>query len=172
MARDDGMGSADPPGKPPAGTASRETAWRESSTYGPKPLGALLPGVTRTAFRRRSPGSAQVLADWPEIVGPALAACCSPRRLAAGTLTLACEGPIALELQHVATALIERINTHLGSRVVERLRFQQEVLNLPPLVAPRRAAVPVEVPGLPDGALREALGRLGGAMRARRQRQG
>lgn len=165
MARDDGMGSGDPPGKAAAG-------WRESSTYGPKPLGALLPGVTRTAFRRRAPASAQVLADWPEIVGPMLAARCSPRRLTAGTLTLACEGPVALELQHVATAVIERINTHLGSRVVERLRFQQEVLSLPPLVLARAAPVPVEVPGLPDGSLREALGRLGGAVRARRERQG
>ena len=162
------MSSGDPPDKP----KPLDRAWRESSTYGPKPLGALLPGVTRAAFRRRSPASAQVLADWPEIVGPVLAARCSPRRLAAGTLTLACEGPIALELQHVATALIERINTHLGGRVVERLRFQQEVLSRPPLVAPRARAAPVEVPGLPEGSLREALGRLGGAMRARRERQG
>ncbi len=166
MARDDGLGSDDPPDKPPA------KVWREGSTYGPKPLGALLPGVTRPAFRRRSPASAQVLADWPEIVGAALAARTSPRRLAAGTLTLACDGPVALEMQHLATALIERINTHLGGRVVDRLRFQQEVLSPPPLVARRAAPTPVEVPGLPEGSLREALGRLGGAVRARRERQG
>ena len=162
------MSSSGPPDK----AKPSDRAWREGSTYGPKPLGALLPAVTRPAFRRRSPASAQVLADWPEIVGPVLAARCSPRRLSAGTLTLACEGPVALELQHVATALIERINTHLGGRVIERLRFQQEVLSPPPLVVPRARAVPVEVPGLPDGSLREALGRLGGAVRARRERLG
>ncbi len=159
-------------GGPPDKAKPPDRAWRESSTYGPKPLGALLTTVTRPAFRRRSPASAQVLADWPEIVGPVLAARCSPRRLSAGTLTLACEGPVALELQHVATALIERINTHLGGRTIERLRFQQEVLSPPPLVVPRAPAVPVEVPGLPDGSLRAALGRLGGAVRARRERLG
>ncbi len=49
--------------------------------YGPRPVAALLPGLTRAAFRRRSPATAQVLADWGNIVGPALAAVTLPRRL-------------------------------------------------------------------------------------------
>ena len=93
--------------------------------YGPRPVGALVPGLTRAAFRRRAPGTAQVLADWSSIVGPALAAVTLPRRLGAGTLTIACSGPIAMELQHLSGELIARINTALGPGVVKTLRFLQ-----------------------------------------------
>ena len=93
--------------------------------YGPRPVSALLPALTRPAFRRRSPAAAQILADWPSIIGPALAAVTTPRRLMAGTLTLACTGPIATELQHLATELIARINAHLGTPSVQALRFVQ-----------------------------------------------
>ena len=47
------------------------------------------------------------------------------------TLTLACAGPVAMELQHMSEELVSRINRHLGRIVVQRLRFVQEVL--PPL---------------------------------------
>ena len=57
------------------------------------------------------------MADWPTIVGPAIAAVTMPRRLHGGTLTIACAGPIAMELQHLAREVIERINTHLGRHV-------------------------------------------------------
>ena len=73
----------------------------ERHVYGPRPVGALMPRLTRPAFRRRAPATAQVLADWSAIVGPAIAAVTTPRRLAAGTLTIACAGPIAMELQHL-----------------------------------------------------------------------
>ena len=97
----------------------------ERHVYGPRPVGALMPRLTRPAFRRRAPATAQVLADWSAIVGPAIAAVTTPRRLAAGTLTIACAGPIAMELQHLATEVIARINAHLGSQTVAALRFVQ-----------------------------------------------
>jgi len=90
----------------------------------PLPLSALVPKLTRPAFRKRSPAGAQLLADWAQIVGPALAAVTSPLRLSAGTLTLACSGPVAMELQHLAPQLVSRINAQLGRPVVERLRFE------------------------------------------------
>ena len=40
---------------------------------GPRALGALLPRLTRPAFKRRSPAGASLMADWPSVVGPALA---------------------------------------------------------------------------------------------------
>ena len=92
----------------------------------PLPLGSLIPAITRPAFRKRSPAGAQVMADWPGIVGPALAAVTTPLRLSAGTLTLACSGPVAMELQHLAPELISRINAQLGRTPVERLRFVQQ----------------------------------------------
>lgn len=133
----------------------------------PLPLGSLIPAVTRPAFRRRSPAGAQVLADWPQIVGPALAAVTSPLRLTAGTLTLACAGPVAMELQHLGPELIARINGQLGRAAVERLRFVQQ----PPPGAPRAAPPapgPARIPdrvqdrlaALPEGDLRRALENL------------
>src|SRR5690242_15088320 len=110
--------AADMPAR--ADTGKQEAA-ELRHVYGPRPLGALVPGLVRAAFRKRSPATAQLIADWEAIVGPLLADVATPRRLAAGTLTLACAGPVALELQHLAPALIERINTQLGRAVVERL---------------------------------------------------
>lgn len=134
----------------------------------PLPLGSLIPTVTRPAFRKRSPVGAQLLADWAQIVGPALAGVTSPLRLTSGTLTLACAGPVAMELQHLGPELIGRINGQLGRAVVERLRFvQQAPAGAPRAVAPppaRPARIPDEVQdrlaGLPEGELREALEKL------------
>jgi hypothetical protein len=114
------------------------------------------------------------MADWAAIVGPALAAVTTPRRLAAGTLTLACSGPLAVELQHLAAQLIERINTHLGGTPVQRLRFLQATQST--VSVPRRVKIPAAatkaaqraVADLPEGPLRDALAALGGAVIASR----
>jgi hypothetical protein len=133
--------------------------------YGPRPVGALIPALVRPAFRKRGPATAQVLADWSSIVGPALASLTVPRRLSAGTLTIACTGPMALELQHMTEELRSRINTQVGHEVVQRLRFVQDetaaALPAPPSVprAPRAAAQAVA--DLPAGPLRDALEALG-----------
>jgi hypothetical protein len=138
--------------------------------YGPRPVGALVPGLTRAAFRRRAPGTAQVLADWPSIVGPALAAVTVPRRLSAGTLTIACSGPIAMELQHLSGELIARINAALGAGVVKTLHFlqiapDQQVPTPTPRPSPQSLArAESAVESLPSGDLRDALTALGRAV--------
>ena len=126
------------------------------------------------AFRRRNPAVARLAAEWAAAVGPALARATTPRRLQGGTLTVACDGPMALELQHLAPALIERLNVYLGATVVQRLRLVQDgglpgaaiAAARPP--APARPAVFAEaarrVTTLPAGPLREALARLGAAV--------
>ena len=135
---------------------------------GPRALGALLPRLTRPAFKRRSPAGAALMADWPAVVGPALAAVTSPKRLGSGTLVIACAGPVAMELTHLAPQLIGRINAHLGQVVVERLRFVQQQASNPAGPAAPRAAEPVALPprvqeavaAVPAGELREALEKL------------
>ena len=99
------------------------------------------------------------MADWAAIIGPALAAVTVPRRLSGGTLTLACAGPVALELQHLAGQVLERINAHMGKRVVERLRFVQDGAAPRPTPPPQPPPVPVAVdlPGIPPGPLHDAL---------------
>ena len=151
-------------------TAPDMTAERRY-VYGPRPVAALLPGLTRAAFRRRAPGTAQVLADWGNIVGPALAAVTLPRRLAQGTLTIACSGPIAMELQHLSGELIARINAALGAGVVTALRFVQIVPDSLALAPPPRKPSPQSraraesaVESLPSGELRNALTALGRAV--------
>jgi hypothetical protein len=139
------------------------------NVWGPRAVGALLPPLTRPVFRRRSPAAAQIMLDWPEIVGPALAAATIPRRLSGTTLTLACAGPIALELQHMTGELVGRINAHLGRIVVERIRFTQEALSValvPQVAAP--SAPPQPIAGVPPGDLHDALARLGQAVRDRK----
>ncbi len=45
----------------------------ERHVYGPRGIAALLPDVTRPAFKKHNPGSAQILDDWEVIVGPKVA---------------------------------------------------------------------------------------------------
>ncbi|WP_248291412.1 DUF721 domain-containing protein [Neoroseomonas marina] len=127
-----------------------------------------MPALTRPAFKRKSPAGAQIMADWPELVGPALAAVTQPLRLTSGTLTLACAGPVAMELQHLAPQLAGRINAALGRAAVERFRFVQQtpaaaaVRKRPapkPVALPQRVESAIESVGSPE--LREALERLG-----------
>jgi hypothetical protein len=139
---------------------------RSGILQGPRPVGALVPAVTRPAFRRQSPAAAQIMADWPEIVGPRVAAMTSPRRLDRGTLTIGCAGPTAMDLHYVGQELIARINAHVGSQQVHSLRFTQA--GMPPRRAPA-ALPPPEAPAeaeaavahLPGGELRDALAALG-----------
>lgn len=157
------------PGVPRPEADKPEPAARH--VYGPRPVGALIPAVTRPAFRRRNPATAQVLSDWEAIVGPTLAATSTPRRLSGGALTLACMGPAALELQHMSEALVARINAHFGQTVVERIRFVQ-VAPPPARPAPKpRPPRPAREPVLtdvPPGPLHDALMALGRAVLTRR----
>jgi len=134
---------------------------------GPRPIGALVPGVTRPAFKRKSPAGAQIMADWPALVGPAIAAVSQPLRLTQGTLTLACSGPVAMEMQHLAPQLAGRINAALGRVAVERFRFVQRApagavakkpRESPPKPLPERVESALE--GVTSPELRDALARL------------
>jgi len=129
--------------------------------FAPRGIAALLAPVVRPAFRRRAPAAATLLADWDSLAGPDIAARAAPVKFAGGTLTLACTGPAAMELQHFAPHLISRLNLALGQPMVERLRFVQQApvhLATPPPPSPRHPVPPP--PGLPDGPLGEALAKL------------
>jgi hypothetical protein len=142
--------------------------------YGPRAVSALLPAVTRAAFRKHGPALGSLISDWPVVVGPAIAALTEPVKLAQGTLTIACTGPAALELQHVAPQILERVNAHLAGGAAKRLRIVQRAIGqapnpAPPPVVPQRArrAAQAAVDKLPEGPVREALRLLGEAVLAR-----
>ncbi len=132
--------------------------------FGPRALGTILPPLVKPAFRKRAPATAQLLADWEMIVGPAIGQVTTPRKLFQATLAIACTGPIAMELQHMAPTLIARINAHMGQTTVTRLRFVQDHVAQPSPTSVRRPATEAArqaVADLPEGPLRDALESLG-----------
>ena len=144
-----------------------------------KPLADLIEACVGPAFAAQGFASTDILAAWPDIVGQRLARYCRPVRLEwprrrraentdTGTLVVRVEGVFALELQHLAPVVIQRINAHYGWACVGRIVLQQDRLGRggrpagPEAVDPaRRAAVDRAVAPVEDESLRAALGRLG-----------
>jgi len=114
---------------------------------------------------------ARLKADWPAIVGAEIAAATWPQALARdGVLKLRVAATIALELQHRAPLLIERINLYLGRSAISRLVLVQGPLPLPPspgpappppLAAEDAQAIERQLATITDPELRAALVRLG-----------
>ena len=157
-----------------------------------KAIAAQVPKLTKEALKRRGPAFATIVAEWGEIVGPALAGSCLPEKLAtpprppkgvvappqAGTLTIRVAGGAALELQHLAPLLVERINRFAGFKAVERLRFVQgpmprEATPLPPPAPPLAPAekqrLEAAVESVKSPELQAALLRLGEGLGRRRR---
>jgi hypothetical protein len=124
-------------------------------------VGALLPDVGGTAMRRFGFTQARLLAEWGRLVGPVYGRWSVPESLrlprggrTGGTLTIRVEGPFALQLQHVAPQLVERVNLLLGYPAVARLRLVHGEV-------PRPAAADAPLAGnvtrVADEAVRVAL---------------
>jgi len=112
-------------------------------------------------------------ADWAVIVGPDWARLTWPLAFGRdGALKLRTVPTAALELQHQAPLVIDRINLHLGRAAVSRLVLVQAVPLEPKPPgpqprSPRDGAPPTVEPllsSIADPGLRAALGRLAGAV--------
>ncbi len=151
-------------------------------TRSPKALAALVAPIARGALGRKGTALGGLLADWPRIAGEALAARAVPEKLAfprgrqdGAELLLRCAGADALELQHEAPRILQRINGHFGYAAVARIKLRQGPAFAGPAGAPRwrpaaaapEAAAPMPesvaaaLAGVEDTALRERLARLG-----------
>lgn len=132
--------------------------------------------ITAGVVGKKQPAVAGLLKVWPDIVGEEWAARLTPigfsRARGGGLATLEVGGEAGLSLivQHESPILLEKVNAYLGAGTVGRLRFIAS--ELPPGKTPliRAAARPVAVEGIEDEKLAAALGRLGGAIRARSKR--
>lgn len=179
--------STPPPApKPTAGTSA------PFRTRGPaKAVGAFVPGITQKAFQKYGFSAAQLITDWPAIVGRDLAACTAPERLKwpkgveaygdgdpaakgrpGATLILRVEAARALDVQYKARQIGERINAYFGYRAIAEIRLLQAAL---PVAAPSRAVRPtaddaVSLPAVGDQGLRAALEKLGAGIRAKVRR--
>ncbi|MEM7499014.1 MAG: DUF721 domain-containing protein [Pseudomonadota bacterium] len=96
------------------------------------PAGGSVSTLIGRAAERQGFADAAVLLRWEEIMGPALAPLCRPLRMSHGrgrdltrTLVVAAEGAVALEVEHRAPQIIERVNACFGYRHVTRLRVTQ-----------------------------------------------
>jgi hypothetical protein len=165
---------------------------RRRAYGGPLAVGSYVPGIARRVFEARGFPSAGLLADWPEIIGHDFAAITVPERLvwprraefqekdagksktlypqrrSGATLVLRVEGPRALEVQHAAPQLLERINVFFGYRAVSDLRLVQGPVRreTQPTRAPsrRRGGEPELDHAVEDEPLRAALARLGAGL--------
>jgi hypothetical protein len=154
----------------------------KSSRPSAKPLRDLVGKAIGDAFARQGFASAELVTRWEDIVGAEIAACSEPVKLnwarrndgedsEAATLVLRVEGPGAIEIQHLAELICERVNRFLGWRVVGRLALRQAPLRRRQKPSPARAdpaAAAVIAEGLSDirdDALKAALARLGAAVK-------
>jgi hypothetical protein len=150
--------------------------------------------ILRPAFERHGFAYAEVLTQWPAIVGAPLAALSAPerirwprlpgneegsrRRRLGGTLIVRVDQGRAIELQHLTPRIIERINAYYGYGAIAELRIVQGPL--PPARRAARAAPPVldaalagaldrRLAGVASEPLKGALRRLGTGVAAHRK---
>ena len=149
----------------------------------PAPLSGLIPGIVGNAFRRRGFTEPALATSWRAVVGEEAADHAIPLKIAfprgarsGGTLHVRVEGAYAAEMQHNAPRIVERLNAFYGYAAIARLALHQGPVQTarpagPTREAPRGdppAGSPPDVEGIGDPGLRDALRRLGDAIRARR----
>src|SRR4051812_7199388 len=152
---------------------------------GARPLSDLLGATLSDAFRQQGFASAELVTRWTDIVGPEIAAHAEPMKVQwpraigndapePGTLVLRVDGPAAIEIQHLAGVILERVNRFFGWQAVDRLALRQAPLSrrakktvktADPEAAARIASTLSEVA---DEDLRQALARLGAAVKPTR----
>jgi hypothetical protein len=147
-----------------------------------RPLRDLLGKVVGDTFTRQGFASAELVTRWPEIAGADVASVSEPIKIQwprpddagvrpSGTLVLRVEGPAAVEIQHLAGVICERVNRFLGWRAIERIAFRQAPLRRGARKAERKpdaaaaARLAANLPEIADDDLRAALARLGVAVK-------
>jgi hypothetical protein len=154
----------------------------KSSRSFAKPLRDLLGKVVGETFTRQGFASAELVTRWTEIAGAEIAAHSEPIKIQwprgnapgtrpPGTLVLRVEGPAAVEVQHLAGVICERVNRFLGWRAVERIALRQAPLRraaparAPTIDAAETAHIAANLPEIADDDLKQALARLGAAIK-------
>jgi len=150
----------------------------------PVPLADLLDRCLDKALAAQGFAASDILLAWEDIVGPRLAQYARPLRInwprqprhgdapkTPATLEVLASSAFALELQHTAPVIIERINAHFGWRCIGKILIRQ---GSPPRPAPPPPAPAIDpraqqqaeslTARVEDERLRGALTRLGAAV--------
>ena len=105
-----------------------------------RPLADIITPLINPVLAKQGFGQSDILLNWDDIVGERLAAVCEPIKMqwparapnrspdaaaATATLIIRVETGFALELQHLADILVQRINGHLGWRCVGKIALRQ-----------------------------------------------
>ena len=166
----------------PAGVAAGGAARRPPP--GSFAVANLLRALLDPAARARGFAEVAILDQWPLIVGEKLCRQCQPLAVRftpgqrhGGTLILRCGGAAALELQHGAPQLVERINRFFGFAAIRTLRLmpapgfagppRPEPAPAPTLSPEAAVMVAASVGAVAHEELRLALDALGRAVHAR-----
>lgn len=141
---------------------------------GPHALAQDAVGLLRQHLKARGFAQIELVTRWPEIAGQGLSEHCFPYRLSAGgasgaTLTLVADDRAALELQHQAPKVIDKINGYFGSKVVSKIKVVAGDIPKPSRQRPARRALnateeadlAARIAEVEDPDLRAALTRLG-----------
>jgi len=148
----------------------------------PRPLSELLSVTLGDALKAQGFASTEIISRWPDIVGAEIAAHSEPLKInwprplgdkaaEPATLVLRVEGPAALEIQHLSAVILARVNRFFGWQAIGRIALRQAPLRhrekpRPHAVDPLMAAqISETLPDIKDEDLRQALGRLGAAIK-------
>lgn len=148
-----------------------------------KPLSVLLSDVFSDAYAKQGFAARELVTRWAEIAGADVAAHSEPLKIQwprpvegqpqePATLVLKVEGPMALEIQHKSSLILERVNRFFGWSAVGRLALRQAPLSRknrpkPPDPPDPKAVAKVaeSLSAVEDEQLRAALARLGAAIK-------
>jgi hypothetical protein len=163
-------------------TARQPSRRAANDRRGLAPIAAVVARVARPLLKKRGLAEARLLTEWRAIAGAGTAERSMPERLVrarkggeGGVLRLRVAGAWALEFQHAAPQLIERINAYFGYPAVAGIRLVQAPLaprarprpEPTPLPPADEAALLALTGKIDDPELREQLRRLGRAIRRR-----
>ena len=158
---------------------------RPNKSSRPRPLADLLRDCLSESFAKQGFASAELVTRWADIVGPEISAHAEPLKIQwprsqheaaePATLVLRVEGPIALEIQHLAGVIVERVNRFFGWQAIGRIALRQAPLTrrerktrAPPDMETMQS-IAASLPDVADDDLRQALARLGAAVAQNRR---
>jgi hypothetical protein len=148
----------------------------------PRPLSDLLHKTLTQAFAKQGFASIELVTRWTAIVGADIADHSQPEKIQwsrtrdgqlpePGKLVLRVEGPMALEIQHLSSVILERVNRFFGWQAVGAIRLRQAPLRRmardvhPPPDPQAAARIMAGLADIQDEKLRDALARLGAAIK-------